>query len=66
VGQNKYVPPQDAEVAAQFEQWDEDAKEYFAERAGIRQFDGGLDRLSAERAALEETRAYLARRTRPQ
>jgi hypothetical protein len=36
-----------------------DWQAYFDERAGIREFDGGLSRLQAERLALPETAAAL-------
>jgi hypothetical protein len=49
-------------VADAFDQLDEDAQEYFQERAAIRQFDGGLSRLQAERLALQDVREWLARR----
>lgn len=41
--------------------FDEDATEYFNERAGIREFDGGQSRESAEAAALAETREHMFR-----
>ena len=62
----RYTTPLDPAIAAEANLLDEDAREYFEERAAIRQFSGGMDQCSAERAALEETRAYIARRTRPQ
>ena len=41
--------------------FDEDATEYFNERAGIREFDGGQSRESAEAAAMAETREHMFR-----
>ena len=41
---------------------DEDAREFFEERAGILEFDGGLPRPKAERLAWAETEQYLVRR----
>ena len=44
------------------ENLDEDAREFFEERAAIMEFDGGLSRIDAELAAKELTEAYLQRR----
>lgn len=41
--------------------FDEDATEYFNERAGIREFDGGQSRESAEAAAMVETVEHMFR-----
>lgn len=41
---------------------DDDAREYFEERAGIAQFDAGMTRAEAELAARELTESYLQRR----
>ena len=41
---------------------DEAAREHFEERAAIREFDGGLPRCDAERAAMEETILWLRQR----
>ena len=41
--------------------FDEDATEYFNERAAIREFDGGQSRESAEAAAMVETREHMFR-----
>ena len=43
---------------------DDDAREFFEERAGIAQFDGGMSRLDAEQLAKALTEAYLERRDR--
>ena len=37
---------------------DEEQQELFEERAGIRQYDGGMDRESAERAACADVEHY--------
>lgn len=50
------------EIATWFETLDEDAQEFFQERAAIMEFDGGLSRIDAELAARELTEAYLQRR----
>ena len=41
---------------------DEDAREYFEERAAILEFDGGLSRSDAEREAQKLTELYLSQR----
>ena len=41
---------------------DDDAREFFEERAAILEFDGGLPKSEAELAARELTLAFLARR----
>ena len=41
---------------------DDDAREYFEERAAILEFDGGLPKSEAELVARELTLAFLARR----
>ncbi len=41
---------------------DDDAREFFEERAGIMEFDGGLPRAEAEQAAKALTESYLERR----
>lgn len=52
--------PTDPAVAARVAEYDEDAREWFVERAAIREFDGGLPRPEAERLALEDTERWLA------
>lgn len=55
----KYTPPLAADVAQWAAGLDDAAREHFEERAGIREFDGGLSRRDAERAAMEETVLWL-------
>ncbi|SEQ49802.1 hypothetical protein SAMN04488038_10785 [Solimonas aquatica] len=55
----------DPDVAAAVAALDADAREYFEERAAIIEFDGGVQRIDAERRALALTRAWLARRRGP-
>jgi hypothetical protein len=50
------------DLATWIETLDDDAREYFEERAGIAEFDAGLPRAEAEIAARELTEAYLQRR----
>ena len=49
-------------VATWFEKLDEDAQEFFQERAAIMEFDGGLSRIDAELAAKDLTEANFQRR----
>lgn len=58
----KYVPPLDPELARKFYALDEAAQEFYQERAGIRQFDGGQSRREAEAGAWEDTLRYLEQR----
>lgn len=57
----KYNPPLAADVAQWASTLDDAAREHFEERAAIREFDGGVSRRDAERAAMEETIHWLAR-----
>lgn len=61
----KYTPPLEADVAQWALTLDEAAREHFEERAAIKEFDGGLPRLDAERAAMEETIQWLRERQAP-
>lgn len=58
----KYTPPLAADVAQWADSLDDAAREYFEERAAIREFDGGDFRRDAERAAMEETIQWLHQR----
>ena len=57
-----YNTPLDAATAVWVETLDDDAREFFEERAGIAEFDGGMSRLDAEQLAKALTEAYLERR----
>ena len=57
-----YMPPLDPELARKFDALDLTAQEFYQERAGIRQFDGGQSRREAEAGAWEDTLRYLERR----
>ena len=50
----------DPEVAKAVDALDADAREFFEERAGIIEYEGGIPRIEAEQAALEQTREWLA------
>ncbi|MEN9480328.1 MAG: hypothetical protein RLZZ298_1723 [Pseudomonadota bacterium] len=58
----KYVPPLDPELAKKVYALDEAAQEFYQERAGIREFCGGLSRQAAETAAWKDTLHYLEQR----
>ncbi len=59
----KYTPPLAADVAQWASTLNDTAREHFEERAAIREFDGGLSRRDAERAAMEETLRWLSRQS---
>lgn len=58
----KYMPPLDPDLAIKVLALDENAHEFFQERAGVRQYLGGLSRPKAEAAAWEDTLRYLEQR----
>jgi len=58
----KYTSPLDPKLAIKIEALDDDAQEFYQERAGIRQYDGCLSRAEAEAAAWEDTLRYLEQR----
>ncbi|MBS1132624.1 MAG: hypothetical protein H6R16_3626 [Proteobacteria bacterium] len=58
----KYTPPLDPNLAIKVDALDDDAQEFYQERAGIRQFDGRLSRPEAEAAAWKDTLRYLEQR----
>ena len=58
----KYVPPADPFLADWFAALDEDAMEFYQERAGIREFEGRLTSAKAEAAAFDDTCIYVQRR----
>ena len=51
----KYTPVLDEALRHQVELLDSAAREFFEERAGIIEFEGGLSRAEAERRAYVET-----------
>lgn len=55
--------PIDPVVAANVDDYDEDAREWFWERAAIREFEGGLSRPEAEYLALEDTERWIVNRS---
>lgn len=54
--------PIDPAVAAKVADYDENAREWFWERAAIREFEGGWPREQAERLALVDTERRLVNR----
>jgi len=58
----KYTPPLDPNLAIKVDALDDAAQEFFQERSGVRQYDGGLSRAEAESAAWEDTLRYLEQR----
>ena len=55
--------PIDPAVAAKVDDYDEDAREWFWERAAIREFESNLPRPEVERLALQDAERWLAGRT---
>jgi hypothetical protein len=59
---SRHPSPLDFNLAKLVNALDDDAREFFEERAGILEFDGGNPRRKAESMAWEETQHYLKRR----
>ncbi|MGZ8918665.1 MAG: hypothetical protein ACXW0T_10615 [Methylobacter sp.] len=57
MSESNYPIPLDVDIAAIVETLDENAREYFEERAGITEFEAGMTRAKAEQFALEQTLA---------
>jgi len=53
--------PLDPKIAEWFACLDDNAREFFIERSGIREFDGGLSRQEAESAAQKDVLRWLNR-----
>ena len=60
---SRYAQPQDANLVRWADGLDDDAREYFEERAAILEFDARLPRQKAERLAQQATLQYLDRRS---
>ena len=60
----KYTPPLNPLLAQWLAELDEDAMEFFQERAGVREHMGGFTREKAENLAWAETQRYVERRKR--
>lgn len=57
-----YTPTLDSNLAILVNALGDDAREFYEERAGILEYDGGYPRRKAESLAWEETQRYLKRR----
>lgn len=62
--QDRTPIPIDPDVASAVAAFDDTTREWFQERAAIREFEGGLLRAEAERLALQDTRRWLDTRDR--
>lgn len=60
---SQYPVAQDQGLAANVAALDEDAREFFEERAAIRQFEGGLSRQEAEAQAYEDVLRWQRKTT---
>ena len=60
---SRCATPLDSRLAQLVEALDDDAREFYEERAGILEYDGGHPRPNAESLAWEETQRYLKRRS---
>ncbi len=58
----RYVSPENRTLARQIQALDEDAREFFEERAGILEYDAGYPRSQAEALAWVEVQRYLTQR----
>lgn len=59
----RYVTPFDRNLAQRVDALDEDAREFYEERAGILEYEAGFPRPKAEALAWEEVQRYLTRRS---
>ena len=57
----RMIPPTEITSAAAWPKMREEHREYFTERAGINEYEGGLPRARAEAVALIETRRHFRR-----
>ena len=57
-----WARPLSRQVADAFDRLDDNAKEFYQERAAVRQYEGGLSRPQAERLALQDVTDWLAQR----
>lgn len=55
-----WIVPTDPAVAAQVLALSEAHREFFEERAAIIEFDGGIQRIEAEKEALTQTKEYFS------
>ncbi len=57
-----YQPPLSPQIAQWLAELDDDANEFFQERAAVREHMGGFKREEAENLAWAETQRYVERR----
>lgn len=60
-----YQPPLSRQIAHWLAELDDDANEFFQERAAVREHMGGFSREHAENLAWAETQRYVERRKTP-
>jgi len=65
VGEPTYRPPLSPQIAQWLAELDDDANEFFQERAAVREHMGGFSREQAENLAWAETQRYVERRKTP-
>lgn len=56
--QPRFLPPANPQLAMRFDALTEDQKDFWSERAAIREFSGGMSRTDAEWAAWLDTARY--------
>lgn len=59
---SRYTAPLDYKIARLVDELNVDAREFYEERAGILEYDGGHDRRTAESLAWDETQRYIKQR----
>jgi hypothetical protein len=62
VAESDYPIPLDPDIARWAASLDDNAREFFNERAGIREFEGGLSREEAELEAMSDVLHWLVRK----
>ena len=55
------IPPTEITAAKAWPRMSEEHREFWTERAGVLEYEGGLSRDAAERVALIETRRHFRR-----
>ncbi len=63
MSQPDYPLPLDADIATWVQTLDENAREFFEERAGIREYEGGLSRPEAESEARNDVLRWLSQQS---
>jgi hypothetical protein len=59
--ESDFPTPLDPDIARWAASLDDNAREFFNERAGIREYDGGLPRADAELEAMNDVLHWLTR-----